>query len=258
MKKRVVLLPLLALCLIGCNLNFNSNNQNSNDASSREPISSIAPEDIAIKLLNAVTIFPDLNDEIDLDEYADINPGFDYTLSDFTFTSTNNSVIKIENYHAKCIGEGYCEVKVSGPTITKEPSLSFYVGSIAGKYVAQAPLGSKFSLEIGEMNNAEERACEVNLTIKEGAKINKTDVAPFEGKATYIKDRTPFLNLAFDGDSPSSLSSIVAYLSTFGLDGEEFDIETNIYGLMAYDEDYGLEIKMMVNEWPVALYSADL
>lgn len=256
MTKKIILLPALALLLTGCNLGFNSNNQN-NDGTSSEPRSSTKPEDIAIKLLNSVTVFPDLNDEIDLDEYADINPGFDYTLRDFTFTSTNNDVIRIENYHAKCVGEGYCEVKVSGPTITQEPSLSFFVGSIAGTYVAQAPLGSKFSLQIGDMNNAEERECDVKVVIKDGAKVNKTEVEPFEGTATYIKDRTPFLNLTFDGDAPNALASITAYLAAWGVDGEQFDIETNIYGLMSYDEDYGLEIKMMVNEWPVALYAAE-
>ena len=257
MKKKIILLPLLALCLTGCDLSSLSNNRNGQDSYSREPRSSVEVEDVAIKLLNSVTIFPDLNDDVNLDDFVDIDPGVGYTLNDFTFTSSNQSVIKIENYHAKCIGEGYCEVKVAGPTITKEPCLSFFVGSIAGTYIAQAPLGSKFSLEIGEMNNAEERACEVNVLIKDGAKINKTAIEPYSGKATYIKDRTPFLNLTFEGDKPAALSSITNYLENFGLDTTEFDIDINVYGLMAYDEDYGLEIKMMVNDWPVALYAAE-
>ncbi|MBP5574583.1 MAG: hypothetical protein J6X50_02425 [Bacilli bacterium] len=254
MKKKLILLPLLTLCLAGCaNMGFGSQNNN-NGGGSKAPASSIPVEDIAVKILDSVTFFPDLNDDLDLDDYVDFDPGVNYTLRDYTFTSTNDKVIKIENYHAKCVGEGYAEVNVQGPGLTNGAYLSFFIGSIAGNYAPSEPaLKDRITLSLGEPNA--DRECAVSLVIEEGAKYNYSNVEAYNGTAKYVKDRTPFLNLTFDDAAPRAFTSINAYLSTFGLDAEQFNITTNVYGLMSYDETYGLEIRMMLNDFPVSLYA---
>ena len=255
MKKKIVLLPLAALLLTGCaNLGFSNNGQQDQ---SREPRSQVEIEDVAIKLLNSVTVFPALNDDLDLDDYADFDPGCGYTLQDFTFTSSNPNVIRIENYHAKCIGEGYAEVSVTGPTIKKALYLSFFVGSIAGTYTPDMrELKNKVVLEIGEAD-PETFECEVNVRIADGTTYNREAIEAYSGKATFVKDRSPFLNLTFEDNGPAAFYPLTAYLSTFGLDAEDFNLQTNVYGLMSYDEEWGLELKMMLNGFPVSLYAAE-
>ena len=239
--------------LTGCaDLGFGSREKTD---TSKAPKSSLPVEEIAVKLLNSVTFFPELNDDLDLSEYVELDPGFGYTLKDYTFSSSNDKVIRIENYHATCIGEGYAEVTIAGPKIPADASLSFYVGSIAGTYSARGEraIEGKFTIEIGEADPVSKES-NVNVTILEGASYNKTSIPAYQGTATYVKDRSPFLNLTFADEGPSGLVPISAYLSTFGVNAEDFDITTNIYGLMSYDEEYGLEIKMMLNDFPISIY----
>ena len=248
MKRKLVLLPLCLLALTACDgLSISAP-----DSYSYRPTTSYEPNDLAVRVLNAVTVFPEVGDEIDLSEYVDFDAGYEHTLGEYTFTSSDASVIKIEGYHGSCIGEGYATVGVSGPGINRPTELSFYIGSIAGNYKPdKKALNNLVSLDIGEID--ENRECEFHLSVKEG-KFRNRDLKPFEGEGKLIKNGSPFLQLDFAEGSSSDFSPIVDYLAILGIDTGEIEIETNAYGLLFYDLEYGVAIKTIFMDELVEFY----
>lgn len=242
MKKGIILLP-LAFVLASCSLNLGDSfgGGNNGDRSRAQ----LDPNDVALKILNAITVFPEVNDEINFDDYVDFDPGFDHTLSEYTFVSSNPSVISINGYHAKCEKEGFTVVSISGPGINQPTELSFYVGSISGKYVPDNKrIKDLVSFTIGDME-AETRVCDFSLEIKEGEFRRNQPLRNYQGQGTYVKNGSPFLMLDFEADAPKYFSPITDYLSLFGIDADltEYGIQTNVYGLLSYDEDYGVCIR---------------
>lgn len=254
MKKSIVLLPLLVASLTACSsFDLGGNQNNGNGGGSK---SSISPNEIAVKILNAITVFPEVGDELDFNDYVNFDAGFDHTLSEYTFTSSNPSVISIDGYHAKCEKKGYTAISVSGPGINQLTELSFYVGSLAGTYVPDTgALSSKISLELKE---AEGRgAYTFDLKIKEEGRYNKREFSPAESTGTAAKELVPFLFMDFEGGAPSSFAPVSSYLESFGVTPELFgmfdateeykQIAANVYGYMLGDPDYGVTIKMLFN-----------
>lgn len=255
MKKSIILLPLLLASLTACSsLDFGGNSQNGNNGGGNK--ASINPNDVAVKILNAITVFPEIGDELDFNDYVNFDAGFGHTLSEYTFQSSDPSVISINGYHAKCEKKGFTSISVSGPGINQLTELSFYVGSIAGTYVPDTrALSDKVELEI---KDAEGRgAYTFDLKIKEGGTYNKRDYSAAESTGTILKDITPLLNMNFEGGAPTSFAPVTDYLATFGLTtdllsqfgatDEIKQIAANVYGYMLGDPDTGVTIKMLFN-----------
>ena len=250
MKKKIVLLPLLVLALTACDgLNLNDlmggGNNNQQEAQSREK-SSISPNDLAIKVADIVSVFPEVGDEVDMSEYVTFDTGTDYKLGDFTFTSSNQEVIQMVNgYHASCVGQGYTTIAVSGPGLSTPVEISFYVGSIAGHYVPDSKaLSGVISLDIvGSF--AAGYTFTLNVT-DNGRQYNKRDIVSYNGGGTLIKNLSPFVPMDFDGEAPSSFEPIANYLfDLLGEDAAEFkDITNDVYGFMAADPACDLIFKM--------------
>ena len=130
---------------------------------------------------------------------------------EYQFTSSDPEVIKIEGYSAACLKEGYSDIAIQGPGINQDTSLSFYVGSIAGKYVPENKgLSNLVSFEIGEINNNEQRISNFTLTIKEGT-FKKTQLKPYTGSGSFLKG-SPFLALEFEEDDPKYYKPVTDYL----------------------------------------------
>lgn len=254
MKKKLVLLPLLLTTLTACSLpNMNGGDQNGSYGGNRP---SLNPNDVAIKLLNAITIFPEVGDELDFNDYINFDPGFGHTLSEYTFASSDPSIISIDGYHAKCEKKGYTAISVSGPGINQQTELSFYVGSIAGTYVPDTrALEGKVELKI---TDAEARGTyNFELSIKEGGTYNKATYSPAESTGVAQKEIAPLLYMDFEGGAPSSFAPVLDYLASFGLTAdllgefgatEEYkELTGNLYGYMMGDPDTGVTIKMLFN-----------
>lgn len=254
MKKKIILLPLLALMLSACSgLDLPSRNNNQ-EPESREK-SSIDYNELAVKVLNYISVFPEVGDKVDLSEYIDIDPGVGYKLSDYTFTSSNQQVIAINGYNAECKAQGYAEVSVAGPGITRETSVSFYVGSIAGTYVPDSrSLADTVSITIGEMNAAD-RTCPITVKVNAGT-VGKKTYTSYEATGSYVKTGLPVLMIDFDANSPRDFAPLSEYLAYLGLaDIEGFEIGSNVYGLLSADED-GVCIKTIFSGSTQEFYQA--
>ena len=212
MKKKLILLPLLALTLAACDLNLGDFSQNAENTSRER--SSLNPNDVAIKVLNLVSLFPDVGDSVDLSEYVNFDTGFEYQLSDYTFTSSDNTIIKVENYKAECLKQGYCVLKMEGPGINTPIELSFYVGSIAGEYVPEMPYSKYVSFTFEEPTEEGSREYNFKLDIKAN---EQRGLEEYHGTGKYVKDGTPFLVLDFDANAPKYFSPVSDYLDQFGL-----------------------------------------
>lgn len=239
MKKRFAAIALLTLALSACSgLNFSNNN-----GSSLEPLeqSSLNPEDVAYNIINAATFFPEVGDQISLDQYINLNEDIAKSVSEYTFTSSNSNIIEIVGYTATCKSSGYATVAVTGPGINRKAELSFWVGSIAGTYVPDsARLKSLVTLTIGEVD--ENKMSSVHLKVLEGNYSRDVKTNPFDGDGTMFKNGTPFLQIDFDNGKPKDFLPINRYLSALGL-GADLPIPDNAYGLLSYDVAYGLSIR---------------
>ena len=254
MKKKIVLLPLLALMLTACDLNSlmpNGGGNNNNEAPESHEKSSVSPNDIAIKVADYVSVFPEVGDKVDLGEYITFED-VKYTLDQFTFTSLNPDVISIDqqNYKANCLKDGYAAIKVSGPGLERAVEISFYVGSIAGQFVPDSRnLADVISLNVaGNFTDGYTFNLDV---VANGNKYNKRDIVSYSGNGSLIKNISPFLPMTFESAAPSSFSPITSYLSL--LVGQENvdkfnDLTGDIYGFMVADPDYGVVLKMRFNE----------
>lgn len=255
MKKNLILLPLLTLMLSACSgLNFPSNNQNSQETPLKEP-SSRNIVDAAVKVLNLVTIFVDEGAAIDLNEYIELDDTANYVISDYSFTSSNPDVIEINGYSATCKSQGYAEIKVAGPGINYETSISFYVGSIAGKYVPDSrSLANVASITIGEMDPAT-RISPVDIKVNE-ATVGKKTYTAYEATGSYVNTGLPLLIVDFDANTPKDFAPLTDFLSLLGLGdvSDLGDLGANVYGLLSADEDLGVCIKTMFNGSIVDFY----
>ena len=249
MKKKLFLLPLLMMALTACDLSdflgSGMNNNNQQQATSRER-SSIDPNDLAIKIADIVSVFPEVGDDVDMSEYVTFDTGTDYKLADFTFTSSNENVIRIQNgYHATCVGQGYATIAVSGPGLNTPVEISFYVGSIAGHYVPDSrALSGVISLDI---TGSFAEGYAFNLTVvNNGRQYNKRDIVDYNGGGTLIKNYSPFVPMDFNGEAPTSFEPIANYiLDLVGEDAGEFkDLTDDVYGFMAADPTFDLLFKM--------------
>ena len=259
MKKRIILLPFLALMLSACDgLNLNdllgSNGGNNNAETTSRERSSVSPNDLAIKIADYVSVFPEIGDSVDLSEYIDFETGTDYKLSDFTFTSSDPTVISVDSqYRANCLKRGYTAITVSGPGLNTPVPISFFVGSIAGNYVPDSrALNGVISLNIAEGTDGYTFALNV---VNNGKQYNKRDIVDYSGGGSLIKNISPFLPMDFNGSAPSTFEPIANYLLDLIGDGaEQFkDLTDDVYAYMAADPDQGVLIKMRFNNTFITL-----
>lgn len=260
MKKTIVLLPLLLLTLGACSgMDLSRPNYDQSDLSMPQQ-SQFDPNDAAIKILNMVTIFPEVGDAVDFNEYVDFAADYEHSITDYTFTSSNPSVIKVNGYAAECLSEGYASISLSGPGINQPTSLSFYVGSIAGTYVPDiTPLykdGRKrtqpnVTFTIGEVNA--DRECSFSFDALEDFDFRGTQMKAFHNQGVYVKDGSPFLALNFEANAPKYFSPVTDYLSLFGLE-LGLDIDSNIYGLLSYNEVDGVSVRVIFDSEVVEFY----
>ena len=239
MKKRYALLALLTLAISSCSgLNFNNSNQSNANGNEQ---SSLAPNDIAINILNSATFFPEVGDSIDLNEYLTFDENFQHTISEYTFKSSNPAVLELNGLSAKCKSSGYAAVAITGPGINRPTEISFWVGSIAGTYLTDSVrLKNLITFTIGEVDA--NRNSSVHLEIKEGTYSKNVKINAFDGQGTMFKNGTPFLQIDFPNGGPSDFAPINSYLSALGVSGD-LPIPDNTYGLLSYDTAYGLSIK---------------
>lgn len=251
MKKKIILLPLLALALTACDLNslMGGNNNNNNEPAESREKSSLSPNDIAIKVADLVSVFPEVGDELDMSDYVTFETGTAYKLEDFIFTSKNPDVISVSNYHARCLKQGYAAIAVSGPGLSTPVEISFFVGSIAGNYKPDSSaLRDVISLNIVE--GAEDYSFSLNVA-QSDRKFNKRDIVAYEGNGSLVKNISPFLPMEFEGAAPSSFEPVGNFL--IDLIGDESlnefkDLTDNVYGFMVADPSDGVILKMRFNE----------
>ena len=250
MKKRIILLPLLALALTACDLSDLMGGGNNNGNRSADPIEqrSVDPNDVAIKIADQVSLFPEVGDDLDLNEYISFDDDVKYTIDQFTFESTVPNILRIQNYRATCLAQGYTTIKVSGPGLNTPVEISVYVGSIAGKYVPD----SKALDGVLELNIVRSEAGAYSFTldiVNNGKQFNKRDIVAYNGGGTLVKNISPFVPMEFEGSAPTTLSPITSFLGDLGLNPEDFaDLTQDVYGFMAADPDEGVLFKMRFNE----------
>ena len=114
MKRKIALLPLMVFALSACSLPTNNNTNQNQGENQPQQTEEEAVNDAAVKILNNTAFFPEVGDEIDLNEYVTFDAGFGHTLSEYTFTSIDPTVISIENYHATCLKSGFTSIQVDG------------------------------------------------------------------------------------------------------------------------------------------------
>lgn len=254
MKKKIILLPLLLLGLTACDgLNLNdlmgggNNNGGNNNAGEITSRPQVDPNDLAIKVADMVSVFPEIGDELDMSEYISFDTGTDYRLEQFTFTSKNPDVISVENYHARCLKKGYAAIEVSGPGLNTPVEVSFYVGSIAGNYVPDSKaLDGVINLNIVE--GAEGYTFTLNV-VANGKQFNKRDIVAYNGGGTLIKNLSPFVPMQFDGEAPSTFEPVTNYVTELVPDFKELEeLTQDMYGFMNADPDEGVLFKMRFNE----------
>lgn len=251
MKKKIILLPLLLLTLTACDLSSlmgGSGNLNNRSMDSFEP-RSIDPNDVAIKIADQVSVFPEVGDELDLNEYIKFED-VKYAIDQFTFESTVPGVISIDSqkYTAKCLAEGYTTIKVSGPGLNTPVEVSFYVGNIAGKYLPD----SRALEGVIELNIVRDNSGAYSFTldiVNNGKQFNKRDIVAYNGGGTLVKNISPFVPMQFEGSAPSTLSPITSFISELGLNSADFDdLTQDVFGFMAADPDEGVLFKLRFNE----------
>ena len=250
MKKKIILLPLLALMLTACDLSqLMPNGGGNNEPAESAERSSLSPNDIAIKVADFVSVFPEVGDELDMSDYISFDTGTNYRLEQFTFESTVPEVISVSNYHARCLKKGYASIKVSGPGLNRPVEISFYVGSIAGTYrMDSSSFRDAIKLEIIEGTEGYSFTLDV---VNNGKKFNKRDIVDYNGGGSLLKNISPFLPMDFDGAAPSSFEPIGSFL--IDLIGEQNlnqfkDLTDDVYGFMAADPTEGVIIKVRFNE----------
>ena len=244
------------MALTACDLNslMGGNNGGGNNAAneggtSRAPINL---NDTAIKIADMFSIFPEVGDDLNLDDYVDFDTGSDYKLQDFTFESLNPDVISINNYHASCIKQGYAAIKISGPGLNTPVELSLYVGSIAGHYVPDSrALNGVVDLNVVQGENGYSFALNV---VSNGKNFNNRPIVSSSSAGTLVKNITPFLPFVFDGAAPSSFSPITNFITDIVPEAEDIkDLGEDVYGFMSADSDAGVILKMRFNEYFIDL-----
>lgn len=249
MKKKIILLPLLALMLTACDLSSLMPNGGGNKEPAEQQEKSINVKELAFKVADFVSIFPEIGDELDMSDYVTFDAGTGYSLDQFTFESTKSDVISINNYHAQCLKQGYAGIKVGHPDLgDRKIEISCYVGSIAGSYtIDSTSFKDVVKLDIAEGT----QGYNFNLTVTpNGKQFNKRDVVAYNGSGSIAKNISPFLSLSFDSAAPSSFETIDSFLiDLVGQEnlGEFKDIADNVYGFMAADPSDGVIIKMRFN-----------
>ena len=236
-------------------LNISAVSSNENSSGTSNERFSNYPNDLAIKVANIVSVFPEVGDEVDMSEYITFNTGTNYKLGDFTFTSSNQQVIQIvDGYKASCIGQGYTAIAVSGPGLNTPVEISFYVGSIAGHYVPDSrALSGVISLDIvGSFTDG--YTFTLNVT-SNGRQYNKRDIVNYDGSGTLIKNLSPFVPMQFNGEAPSSFEPIANYLlDLLSEDASQFkDVTEDVYGFMSAEPEEGILIKMRFNNTFITL-----
>ena len=230
------------LTLTACELPTNNGNQNQNNTPTEPSTPEEKANDAAITILNNTAFFPEVGDEVDLSTYVTFDAGFGHTLSEYTFTSSDPTVISIENYHATCLKSGFTSIQVEGPGINRKTVINFLVGSIAGTYKPDlSRIHDKIQFTVGEVD--ENRMSDFTLSIQEGNfRSSNQHFDAYEGSGKMFKNGTPFLTLRFDGQGPANFSPISQYLAKLGL-SLDLDIAADVYGLMSYDVEFGVSIR---------------
>ena len=128
MKKRLALLTALSmLALSACNFNFSNNNNNGGDPSSNNAVqTSVSKEEQLVNVVSNQTYFPEVGDQINLGDYLEIDEEVNAVVSQYTFTSSNPSVVEIKGLSATCKSAGFATVTITGPEIKQPLSLFFY------------------------------------------------------------------------------------------------------------------------------------
>lgn len=249
MKTRLlVLTSLLALPLISaCGQLPNPAERSSDHSTVFAESDNIA--DAALRVANLTTLFLDVNDEYDFNYYLSFSDGRELHISDYTFVSTDQSVLTIENYVAKAVGEGFCYVNVSGPGLKKTYKQTVYVGSVAGNYVLDGKVGSSnVSMNLGSEG--------FTLAVQEGT-YHKDDIAAYNGTGTWSREAVCFLALTFNGAAPTEVRSIENALAAFGLPNDVLSqIQTNYYGRLNYEEGVGITCDMFFHDTLIKLVNA--
>ncbi len=205
--------------------------------------------DAAIRIANLTTIFLNVGDEYSFNYYLSWDDGRELDITQYSFVSTNENVLRVENYTATATGEGYCYVNVSGPGLKKTYKQTIYVGSVAGNYVLDGKIGTSNV----SMNLAEES---FELNVQAGS-YHKEDIAAYSGVGTWQRDAVCFLALEFNGQKPSEILSIENALAAFGLPEDLIEsIETNFYGRLNYEEGVGITCDMYFHDSLIRLVNA--
>ncbi len=205
--------------------------------------------DTALRIANLTTLFLDVDDEYDFNYYLSFSDGRELNIADYTFVSTDNNVLTINNYVAKAVGEGFCYVNVSGPGLKKTYKQTVYVGSVAGNYVLDGKVGSSnVSMNLNDEG--------FTLQVQEGV-YHKEDIAAYSGSGAWSRESIFFLKLAFEGAAPTEVLSIENALASFGLPEDVIpSIQTNYFGRLNYEEGIGITCDMFFHDSLITLVNA--
>ena len=248
MKKVLVLVAAL-LGLAACSLPMGSGNNSNSNNNNNNPNGNINNQDdvndAAIKILNLITLFPEVGDKVDFSEYVTFDPGYGHTLSEYTLKSNDNSIVSVEGYKVTCLNQGHANVEISGPGIKKKTEFSIYVGSVAGTYVPDSKrIANKISFTMEDVNENREGKC--HLTVLDGT-YNKSNLHPFDGDGTYFKNGTPIVNVSFPEEAPKDFVSISAILASYGVSfPSSFEVLDNSFIWMDYDPEFGVYLKVLL------------
>lgn len=245
MKKRFALLTALTvLALSACNFNpYNNSNNEGNPSSNNTVQTSVSKEEQLVNVISNQTYFPEVGDQINLGDYIEIDEEVNAVASQYTFTSSNPSVVEIKGLSATCKSAGFATVTVTGPEIKQPLSLFFYTGSVAGTYVPDSSrLKDLMSIQISNKN--EQGVCPIHLTVKAGNYRNKA-LNPFDEDGVFYKNISPLLIVDFANGKPKDFSPVTELLSVLNVELPD-EIPDNVYGLLSYDEAYGVGIKVLI------------
>ena len=236
--------------LTACDLSSLMNNGGGDKEPAQSQEKSINVKELAFKVVDFVSIFPEIGDELNMSDYVKFDAGTGYSLDQFTFESTQPDVISINNYHAQCLKQGYAGIKVGHPDLgDRKIEISCYVGSIAGTYrMDSSSFRDAVKLEIVEGTEGYNFTLDV---VNNGKKFNKRDIVDYSGGGSLTKNLSPFLPMNFADAAPSSFEPVGSFLiDLVGQEnlGEFKDLTDNVYGFMAADPTEGVIIKMRFNE----------
>ena len=246
-KKFALLLAATALMLSACNLSSASSGSNTDggqgSGNNNPPVNPTDVNDAAIKLLNSFTLFFDVGDVLEMEDYMTFDAGYRYTLNDYTFTSSNPSVVKISKYNASCVGQGFCTIRIEGPGINRVTELSVYVGSVAGRYIPDSRrLEDLMSIELGETN--ESKVGSIHLTVGSGS-YHGTNLQQLDLTGTYMKVGAPFLVVNFPS-KPSQFTNVGSLLKGLGLDLSQYtSVLNDVYAMLDYDPYDGVILRTL-------------